>query len=90
MNWYRKKVRNSVLLRDRCRCFYCGIRVRLVVCEPGEQFPPDMATLDHIVPKSAGGGYNVHNLVTACYACNNSREIRPADEFLAERIGAVA
>jgi 5-methylcytosine-specific restriction endonuclease McrA len=44
---------------------------------------PDLATLDHVVPKSIGGPLSRDNLVLACSACNNARGTMEADAFRA-------
>lgn len=49
--------RRNILERDRHTCQYCKNR-------------GDQLTLDHIVPKSRGGGDSWDNLVTACMRCN--------------------
>ncbi|MEM6345681.1 MAG: HNH endonuclease [Bacteroidota bacterium] len=48
--------RQNIFKRDRNRCVYCGSREHL--------------TIDHVVPKSAGGKDTWENLVTACQKCN--------------------
>lgn len=47
--------RKSLRDRDRDRCRYCG--------DPYDN-------VDHVKPKSKGGGENLGNLVLACYECN--------------------
>ncbi len=49
--------RRNILERDRHTCQYCSYK--------GEQL-----TLDHIVPRSRGGGDSWENLVAACVCCN--------------------
>lgn len=55
----RADTRFAVLRRDGFRCRYCGRG-------------PDEARLhvDHVQPRSAGGGEELENLVTACQDCN--------------------
>jgi 5-methylcytosine-specific restriction endonuclease McrA len=38
-------------------------------------------TLDHLVPKADGGSNAPSNLVTACRACNCSRQDKPIGKF---------
>ncbi|MBB1252087.1 HNH endonuclease [Streptomyces alkaliterrae] len=57
--------RRGVLVRDRHRCAYCGRRA---------------TTVDHIVPRSHGGGDTWLNTVAACAADNH----RKADRTPAE------
>jgi 5-methylcytosine-specific restriction endonuclease McrA len=61
--------RKSMLLRDRHMCQYC-LRA----------FETKKLTLDHVVPRSRGGGSTWENLVACCLACNN----RKADRTPAE------
>lgn len=51
--------RPTVLARDEHRCQYCGRRA------PGPQL-----SLDHVVPRSRGGGTTWDNVVCACLQCN--------------------
>ena len=51
--------RKMVYLRDNYTCQYCG-----------EQFRAKDLTLDHVKPKSHGGGSSWSNLVTCCGTCN--------------------
>ncbi len=62
--------RKSILMRDRFTCQYCH-RVATA---------PKSLTLDHVVPRSRGGGSTWENLVACCYPCNN----RKADRTPAE------
>ncbi|MCG8508394.1 MAG: HNH endonuclease [Rhodospirillales bacterium] len=51
--------RRNIYARDRNRCQYCG-----------EHFPTSELSLDHIVPRSQGGGSSWTNLVCCCIRCN--------------------
>ena len=55
---YRSVVlsRNNIFKRDNFKCQYCGSK--------------DNLTIDHVVPRSKGGGTNWKNLITACKNCN--------------------
>jgi 5-methylcytosine-specific restriction endonuclease McrA len=57
--------RAGVLRRDGRRCAYCGRRAD---------------TIDHVVPRSRGGGHTWENCVAACRLCNS----RKADRLLGE------
>lgn len=50
-----RRIREQVLLRDRAVCAYCGGQAN---------------TVDHIVPRKAGGMDVKSNLVAACTHCN--------------------
>lgn len=61
---YRASVplsRRSVFARDEHRCQYCG--------RPAEN-------LDHVIPRSRGGGHEWENVVASCRACNARKEDR--------------
>lgn len=77
----RQGLFDAVYARDGGRCVYCGIAAR----RPGRgvERASDLATLDHIVPRSAGGPLNQGNLVLACQACNNMRGVMDSDMFRA-------
>ncbi len=49
--------RHSVLARDNYTCQYCGLRQREL-------------TIDHVVPRWAGGPHTWDNLVACCRRCN--------------------
>jgi 5-methylcytosine-specific restriction endonuclease McrA len=49
----------NIMLRDGFQCQYCAR-----IPAPGE------LNIDHVVPRSQGGGDSWENLVTACRSCN--------------------
>jgi 5-methylcytosine-specific restriction endonuclease McrA len=51
--------RRNVMFRDAHECQYCGRRP-----------PLRELNIDHVVPRSRGGGDSWENLVTACRVCN--------------------
>jgi 5-methylcytosine-specific restriction endonuclease McrA len=55
-----KLSRREIFIRDDYTCQYCGIHTR------------DL-TLDHVIPKSKGGGHSWENLVSACRSCNHRK-----------------
>jgi 5-methylcytosine-specific restriction endonuclease McrA len=81
----RIKLFNDIFARDEGRCVYCGIPAR----RPGRgvKRAPDLATLDHVVPRSFGGPLNRDNIVLACSACNNERGTMDAQGFRALKAG---
>lgn len=59
---YRVAVnRRTVFARDGARCQYCGSAAE---------------NLDHVVPRSRGGGHTWENVVAACRKCNTRKEDR--------------
>ena len=66
---YRRPVpmtRAGVLRRDGRRCAYCTRRAD---------------TIDHVVPRSRGGGHTWENCVAACRPCNSRKADRLLDEL---------
>ena len=51
--------RRNVLARDEHLCQYCG-----------RHFPLQQLSLDHVLPRSRGGGTTWENVVCACLSCN--------------------
>lgn len=61
-------IRHVVHQRDNFRCRYCGGRTSWRVKDK-----PYSRTVDHLIPRSMGGRFNVVNLVTSCKACNERK-----------------
>jgi len=58
--------RTRIYKRDRHQCVYCGSIKDL--------------TLDHVMPKSRGGGNDWTNLVTSCFKCNLKKGNKTPEE----------
>jgi 5-methylcytosine-specific restriction endonuclease McrA len=60
--------------RDRHRCIYCkrGCKAN--------------GTLDHVIPRSKGGGETASNIVTACEQCNQEKGSKMLPPFELGRI----
>lgn len=71
--WIRPAKRLAIYIRDGFACAYCGRTLRAAA-------PADV-TLDHLLPRSAGGGNEASNLVTACRSCNSSRQDKPWADY---------
>lgn len=61
--------RRNIYARDHNRCQYCG-----------KKSSPSELSLDHIIPKSKGGGASWENLVCACLKCNVKKGHRALHE----------
>jgi 5-methylcytosine-specific restriction endonuclease McrA len=61
--------RRNLMLRDAHQCQYCGKRP-----------PVRELNIDHVLPRSRGGGDSWENLVTACRVCNLRKGWRTPDE----------
>jgi len=66
----RKITRRAVFARDGWACQYCGSRANL--------------TVDHVIPRSKGGGSSWDNIVASCAPCN-----RRKGDFLPPQAGMV-
>ncbi len=55
----RKITRRAVFARDGWECQYCGARSSL--------------TVDHVIPRSKGGGSDWENIVASCAPCNRRK-----------------
>ncbi len=62
-----KLTRREIFIRDDYTCQYCG------------RHSHDL-TIDHIVPRSRGGGHSWDNLVSACKSCNHRKGGRLPNE----------
>lgn len=64
----------AIVIAQSFRCFYCG-----------ESITAKTAERDHIFPFSQGGCSCSGNRVAACVACNQLKNARTLEEFLADR-----
>ncbi len=71
--WIRTEKRLAIYIRDSFRCAYCGTDLR--------NEDPSYITLDHLLPRSAGGNNEANNLMTVCRPCNSSRQDRPWTDY---------
>jgi len=61
--------KKSLFLRDRGICQYCSKNISLSI-----------GTVDHVVPKSKGGGHVWQNVVWSCEKCNQKKGSRLLNE----------
>lgn len=64
--------------RNQKRCWYCGEKV--ILDEKGGS-GERLATIDHQVPLSRGGGNSSTNRVTACASCNHKKAAMTVEEY---------
>jgi 5-methylcytosine-specific restriction endonuclease McrA len=62
-----RPTRKSIFTRDGHRCAYCGT----------SHLP---LTIDHVIPRTRGGGNDWENLVCCCTRCNNVKGDRTPEE----------
>ena len=69
--WISNAERMAIYLRDGLACTWCG-----------QAFEDGITlSLDHVQPRSLGGGDTADNLITACHRCNSIRKSRSVREF---------
>jgi len=73
--WVREKKRWALLLRGGLQCVYCARGIEELLGD-GE-----FLSLDHLVPRGAGGSHDPVNLVAACYKDNRDRQQLPVKQF---------
>lgn len=61
--------KKNIYRRDKGECQYCGVSVTR-----------SGATIDHVLPRSRGGGSNWKNLVLSCHSCNQKKGDRLPEE----------
>jgi 5-methylcytosine-specific restriction endonuclease McrA len=71
--WCPKAKRLAIYIRDGFSCAYCGTDLR--------DAAPYQISLDHLIPREAGGTHEATNLVTACFRCNSARQSKPWHRF---------
>lgn len=63
--------KKNIYIRDNGKCQYCGCDISY-----------NVATIDHIIPRSRKGKHEWTNVVISCYKCNQKK----GDKFI-ERVG---
>lgn len=58
--------RRAIFSRDGGRCAYCSATA---------------TSIDHVIPRSRGGGHNWENVVSACHKCNHQKADRTLKEI---------
>jgi len=69
------RFRDSILVAWGYCCAYCG-----------EMLNEHNTTLDHVVPRHAGGLTERRNLIAACFGCNSNKSGREWKEWFRSRI----
>lgn len=65
----KRPSKKALWQRDLGTCQYCSKNVTI-----------SSATIDHVIPKSRGGGHTWDNLVIACSSCNSKKGSRLLEE----------
>jgi 5-methylcytosine-specific restriction endonuclease McrA len=61
--------KRNVYRRDGNRCQYCGCHLN-----------SKNSSIDHVMPRSRGGGHTWNNIVSACKPCNRKKSNRTPEE----------
>lgn len=61
--------RKNIMIRDNYTCQYCL-----------KKLGKYSGTIDHVIPKSKGGGSDYANCVASCHDCNNFKANRTPEE----------
>jgi 5-methylcytosine-specific restriction endonuclease McrA len=70
--------KRNVMRRDRFACVFCGYTIGDKV--KGKRLTILDFTIDHLIPKSRGGGNTWGNTACACLACNHRKANRTPHE----------
>lgn len=81
---WRQMTRNLVGSQARYICHYCGRKTK----REASTGDPLAFTVDHLIPRSRGGGWKKENLVCACRECNNTKGDMTEAEFIGSRRAA--
>ncbi|MBS0470851.1 MAG: HNH endonuclease [Proteobacteria bacterium] len=67
--------RHRLVAAQQGRCWYC----RIALSEAPRT--DTSATIEHIIPRCAGGTMALHNVVAACQGCNRARGVMLAHSY---------
>lgn len=70
----KMRFRDSILISWGYCCAYCG-----------EMLNEHNTTLDHVIPRHAGGQTTRSNLIAACFGCNSNKSGKPWREWFRTR-----
>jgi 5-methylcytosine-specific restriction endonuclease McrA len=79
--WVRRSWRKKHFTKQGGKCYHCS---RLCILPRRHQTgtpPPDLATLDHLIPRRLGGSLVFENFVVSCYECNQARGGKSLEEW---------
>ncbi len=69
---FEAEIKEYLLVKWQHQCAYCSASATRL-------------EIDHVHPRSKGGGNRISNLVIACRACNEAKADQPIEAFLADR-----
>tara|TARA_A100001015_G_scaffold291874_1_gene366564 strand:+ start:675 stop:1004 length:330 start_codon:yes stop_codon:yes gene_type:complete len=72
----KKMWRKALKEHFDCTCVYCG-----------QTYELSTLTLDHVIPRSAGGETIASNMLPACSCCNQKKGSKPWLDFMRSTFG---
>jgi 5-methylcytosine-specific restriction endonuclease McrA len=76
--WFNTRFLRAQEVNGPLTCAYCG-KTNLVINSPRKS---TLATADHVLPISRGGGaFDLANVVVACATCNTDKDDRTPEEW---------
>lgn len=70
----KQRARAKLLKKHGHGCCFCG-----------RMFASDALTIEHVLPLSLGGGWDLSNLRLSCSPCNTERGVEPFYDFQAKK-----
>lgn len=81
----RRKKLEKLFIELKGRCVFCDCETWIALPSDPEagvgKYKFSRATVEHIIPQSAGGTDNMRNLTLSCMACNSYRGVEDFDLF---------
>jgi 5-methylcytosine-specific restriction endonuclease McrA len=75
------KMRRKVFEKTGGNCFYCGKKLDYDISEV-EELSRSGFHVDHVIPLSRGGTYEIDNLVPSCFRCNKEKGDKTPEEWM--------
>jgi 5-methylcytosine-specific restriction endonuclease McrA len=70
----------TLYIKQRGRCCFCS--TRMYADADACPVKDDLATIEHVIPKSRGGKNHISNYKLSCYLCNNDRKVTGFEKYL--------
>lgn len=80
----RENGKPHILIRQSLKDKLMGVRMLAPCCFCWRSLPTKRLTLEHIIPWSQGGTWEIGNLALSCSTCNECRGIKDFKTFQAE------
>ena len=74
---HRANLRKRLTRQQDGKCFYCAQELVEQPQVRGHPTPRNAATLEHLIRRADGGGWEEENIVVACKVCNEFRDAIP-------------